>query len=189
MGVGQRVGDVVQDPDHFAWRELHALVQGMTQRFSLDVRHREVQQVARRPGRVQRNDMGMLQLGRELDLPPKPLTAHPRGELGRQHLHDHLPVQRLLERHKHPAHATAGQLTLEDVIVAERLLQFGCEAVETGHGMVAECRLPFTNCQLANCRTECPSVAFRNLHPAIPSGQACSYVPWTRRVVRQRSSS
>jgi hypothetical protein len=36
----------VKDPDDFARRELDAFLQRMPQRFALDVRHREVQQVA-----------------------------------------------------------------------------------------------------------------------------------------------
>jgi hypothetical protein len=82
---------------------------------------------------MQRHDVRMLELRRELDLATEAFAVHAGREFRRQDLHHHLPVQRLLRSDEHPAHATARELALEDVIVAEGGSKFRLEAVEAGH--------------------------------------------------------
>ena len=117
--VGQRIRHVVQDPHDIARRKLHVFVERMPQRLTFDVRHREVQQVAGGTGGVQRHDVRMLELRGELDLAPEPLAVLARREVRGQDFDDDLPVQRLLGRHEHTAHAAAGQLAFQDVRVAK----------------------------------------------------------------------
>ena len=56
--------------------------------------------------------MRVLQLRDDLDLPPEPVEVDP-SELGVQHLHDDLAIQRALARQKNPAHPSAPELPLD----------------------------------------------------------------------------
>ena len=71
--------------------------------------------------------MRVLQLGRELDLPSEPLDVDASGEIRRQHLHHHLPLERHLLGHKHPRHPTTAELPLEGVGAAECALELFLE--------------------------------------------------------------
>src|ERR1044072_5122163 len=65
----------------------------------------------------------MLELGREPDLSLEPLAGESLGQLGPEHLDDHLAPQRRLLRHEHSAHTSTAELALYDVGGAECLLE------------------------------------------------------------------
>ena len=111
--VRERVDDVVQDAQHLSRRELRALTERALQRLSLDERHGEVEQITMRAGGVERDDMRVLELRRDLDLTAKSVTVHPGGEVRRKHLDHHIAVERALCRQKHSAHTAARQLALQ----------------------------------------------------------------------------
>ena len=72
----------------------------------------------------------MLQLRGDLDLALEPLAVHAGRQLGRQHLDDDLPAERVLGRGEHAAHAAADQLVVDPVGGGER----GGEAIAEGVG-------------------------------------------------------
>ena len=118
VGVRERVAHVAQDPHRLADRQLVLLHEPGAQRLPLHAGHDVVEEVAVRARGEQRNDMGMLQLGGELDLALEPLRAHARGHLGREHLHHHLPAEPHLLSEEHTAHAATAELGLEVVRVS-----------------------------------------------------------------------
>ena len=117
--VGERGGDVAQEPDRLGDRQLAVTVQPGAERFAVHERHREVREARRLAGGEQRDDVRMLKLRGELDLAAEPVDAHARRELGQKHLHHDLPPQRDLRRHEHPRHAAAPELALEVVRIAK----------------------------------------------------------------------
>ncbi len=125
VSVGERVTHVAQDPHRIADRQLVLVGQAGAQRLALDVRHDVIEQVARRAGREQRNDVGVLQPGGELDLALEPVHVHPGGHRGREHLHHHLPPQPHLRGEEDTTHAPAAELLVDAVHVP----QGGLEAV------------------------------------------------------------
>jgi len=110
--VRERVDDVVQNSEHLSRRELRALAEGALQGFSLDERHGEVEQITMRAGGVERDDVRVLELRRDLDLAAESITVHAGGEGGRKDFDHNIPIQRALRREEHSAHAAARQLAL-----------------------------------------------------------------------------
>jgi hypothetical protein len=68
---------------------------------------------------VQRQDRGVLQLRRQLDLAQESIGAEGGREVGAQHLDRHLPVVLEVLREIHRPHAAASQLPLQAVAVAK----------------------------------------------------------------------
>jgi len=65
----------------------------------------------------------MLETGRKLHFPPKPISIDPGGELGGQNLDHDFPLELDLLSDEDATHATAAELALKVVDVAERGLQ------------------------------------------------------------------
>jgi len=80
-----------------------------------DVVVRRIAGRALRSGGEQWDDVGMLQRGGEPDLTLEPLGAHPRGQLGREHFHHHLPAEPYFLGEEDATHAAAAELTLDTV--------------------------------------------------------------------------
>ena len=74
--------------------------------------------------------MRVLQLGRDADLAQESLGAHGRRDVGIQHLDGHLALVAAVPRQIHVRHAATAQLPLDDVAVAEGLLDV---VEEIGH--------------------------------------------------------
>jgi hypothetical protein len=74
----------------------------------------------------------MLELSGQMDLAAEPLDAHPGRQLRQQHLDDHLPLQRRLQRQEDARHPPAAELALDAVDLAQRSLQLLLEI--GGHG-------------------------------------------------------
>ncbi len=127
--MGQGVRHVVQDPHRIAHWELAFARQLDAQAFAFDVRHDVPQQIACRAGRQQRDDMRMLQRGRELDFAPEPFGIHAGGHLGREHFDDHPAAKRGLVGEEHAAHAATPELALDAVRVPDHRLQTRLEVV------------------------------------------------------------
>jgi len=81
-------------------RNLETLLPGqpLPQRFSLDVRHHEVQAAIGHARVEERHDVGMLQLARNPDLAQEPLPREPLGDLRFQHLERHFTIVFHIER-------------------------------------------------------------------------------------------
>ena len=77
---------------------------------------------------MDRNDVGMLKAGGQLDLTAKALGAYPENELGRQDLNDHTSRKTGFGREKDPAHASSTELALEGVGRTKRCLEFIAQA-------------------------------------------------------------
>ncbi len=113
--VSERVAYVSQDPHRFTHGQGARVRDAGTQRLARDVRHDVVQQVALGSGGEHRHDVGMLQLGGELDLALESLGAHTSGQLGRQHLHHHATAEAHLLGEEDATHAAAAELAFDAV--------------------------------------------------------------------------
>jgi hypothetical protein len=129
VGVGQCARDLARDRQRVVQRQLRFPLEALAQRFSFDVRHDVIQQVARGAGVVQGQDVGVVELGGDLDLAEEPFRAQSRGDLVAQHLNGDSAVVSWVagqEYHRHPA---AAELPLERVTVRqgdpEALLELG----------------------------------------------------------------
>lgn len=69
----------------------------------------------------------MLEVRGDFYFPLEARGADAGQELGREHLDDHTPPERPLDRHEHARHAAAGELTLDRVDVANRFLELVLE--------------------------------------------------------------
>ena len=137
--VGQRVHHLDQDLDRVVHRQFADAREPLPERFPLDIRHDEVEEAAGLAGVVERQDVGMLQAGCDLDLAEETLAAERGGELGPQHLERHLaPVPEVLGE-VHRGHAAGADFPLDAVAVGEG----GGEAGESlAHGVRAPSRSP-----------------------------------------------
>jgi hypothetical protein len=67
---------------------------------------------------VERDDVGVLERGGELDLAPEPVDVEPGPQVRGQDLEDDLPSERGLLRHEDARHPPAAELTLDAIGVA-----------------------------------------------------------------------
>jgi hypothetical protein len=102
------------------------------QRLALDERHCIEGKAVRLAGRQHRNDVRLLQPGHRTDLALEPVRAQPLRQLRRQHLHNHPTAEPSLLGEKDTTHPPATELSLDEVGVAEGLLQLGEE--RSAHG-------------------------------------------------------
>ena len=141
MGIAQGVRHVAQHPERLGHRQLAIAGEPGPQRLALDQRHGVVEQATRLtsigfPRGEQRNDVGMLERGGELDLAAESVGAQRSGEIGREDLDDDLPAQGGLPGLEDPAHAAATQLALEQIAAgqggAELIGEIGQRGLVTG---------------------------------------------------------
>ena len=129
VGFGERVGDVAEDAHRVADRQLALLRQLVAEGGAVHVRHDVVEQPVGRARVVQRQDMGVLQGRRHLDLAEEALLAERGGELLPQHLERDLAVVLQVVGEIHGRHAAGAELALEAVAAGEG----GAEAVGHDH--------------------------------------------------------
>ena len=79
VGVAQRVGDLAGDPERVVERELLLASEPPSERFPLHVGHDVVEEAARLARVVDRQNVGMGQTRRGLDLAQEPPGADFRG--------------------------------------------------------------------------------------------------------------
>ncbi len=119
VGVGQRVGHLDQDLHGLVDRQLALAADPVTEIVPVDGGHHVVEKALGLARVVQRQDVRMLQPGRDLDLPEEALRTHGRRQLAAQHLHgDFAPVLHVLGQ-VHDGHAAAPQLALEQVAITQ----------------------------------------------------------------------
>jgi hypothetical protein len=102
-------------------------IEAIAQRLTLDMRHHIVQEIvcqpvrlsARPPAVKQRQDIGVLQMGRGLDLGQKTLGADDRCQLRPQDLERHLAVVLDVVCQVHGSHTTSTELVLDGVAVGQ----------------------------------------------------------------------
>ncbi len=120
--VLEGVGDVEEDPDGVTDRKLAGTLQSRAQRLAFDARHRVIQQVVVRAGEKERDDVGLLQSRRQLNLTAKALDVDACAELRRQDLYDDIATERDFADDEDARHSTA-QILGDLVAVAERALK------------------------------------------------------------------
>ena len=121
VGVGQRAGHLPDNAHRRRDGQLALPRQAFAERFACDKRHGVEEKFTGLAGAQQRNDVGMLQAGGDLDLAPEALDTEAGRQLGWQHLEDHGPAQRRLPGDEHARHS-AVELALEQECGAQRLL-------------------------------------------------------------------
>src|SRR2546429_3504873 len=129
--VRERARHLRRDAQRVLLGQLLLALEPVAQRFALDVRHDVIEEAGGGTRVVQRQDVGVLQPGRNLDLAQEPLGAEGRRQLRVQDLDRHRPVVLQIVGQEHGGHAAASQLPLHRVAVSEGFAQ-GVEQV--GHG-------------------------------------------------------
>ena len=131
VGVVERRGHFGRDPDRVGDRELLLAGEPVAQGLALDVGH-DVEEVAVGLARVEQGqDVGVLEVGRQLDLGQEPLGADHGRQLGAEDLHGHRPVVADVLGEVDGGHAAGAGFAVETVAVREGGLE---AAEEFGHG-------------------------------------------------------
>ena len=117
--IGQRPGDVAQNADRFADRQRAVLGDPLTQRQSVDERHRIVRELVRAAGGEERHDVRLLEPRDELDFAREAFRGQFGGKFGMQHLYHDAAAERDLRGEKDARHAAAAEFALEPVGVAK----------------------------------------------------------------------
>src|SRR5690349_7428075 len=123
MGEGERIDHVVEDADDLASRKRFLSLDRDAERLAVDERHRVPEQIAVLARREQWNDVRMLELRGDLDLSAETLAIDAGRQIRRKHFDDDAPVERAIDCREDAAHAAAGQLVVELIGRAERILQ------------------------------------------------------------------
>src|SRR5207245_2797628 len=119
VGVAQGVRHFLDDLYGLLARGLPLPLQSLAQRLALDVRHHVVQGALGSAGVVQRQDVGVGEPRRDLDLAQEALGAERRGDLGPQHLDRDRPAVLEILREIDRGHPTVADLPLQCVAVGE----------------------------------------------------------------------
>ena len=119
MREGERVRDVAGDVKGVLERQLALAQQAQPQRLPLYVRHDVVEQPAGFPGREDRHDVRMAELGGEVHFTEEALTQEPTAELRGEHLDRDAPLGVLLERQVHARHAPGPDFAYDIVVGRE----------------------------------------------------------------------
>ncbi len=126
VGVGQRLGDVAQDGQDVIDGEA-VTIEPVAERFAFHERHGEPGQAVDVTGGEQRDDIGLLQRGRQQDLPLEALRIQPLHQLGVEHLDDHPAGEPHFVGHEDARHPPATELALDEEGGTETGLQLGPE--------------------------------------------------------------
>jgi hypothetical protein len=120
MGVCQRVRDFPGQAQRVVRRQRTFPVQPLAQRLSLHERHHVVQHAVHVARIVHRQDVWVIELGRDLDLAQEAVGAQRGGQLGAHHLHGHLPAVLEVLREIDGGHPALAQDPLDPVPVRQR---------------------------------------------------------------------
>ena len=171
MGIGERVGDAGRDSDGRGDAELLLAFQASPECLALDEWHDIVQEAPTGFTAVeQRQQLGMLQLRRDLDLAQEPLGAERRAELRLEDLERNFAVVLQFVGEIDGRHPAFAEHALNAVPVGqgagERRVMVcagGCDVVghmdhETGDRLAGVCLVivPFTGQSTAECTTRPP---------------------------------
>jgi len=128
MGLGKRVSHFAENPRRIVDGQLPFAIEPLAQRFPLHVRHHVPEDPVGAAGIVQQQDVRVLELRRDLDLPQEALGAQRLGQVLAQHLDRHLTVMSLILREVDRRHPARADLAFYDVAVG----QGGFQAVDLG---------------------------------------------------------
>ena len=121
VGVLQRPRGLPRDAQRLPAGPSALPLESVPHRLALDVRHGEPETPCRLARVVDRNDVGVLQPGRELDLAKEALGAHPVRRYGIEDLERDLAVVAEIPGEPDRRHAALAQSALDGVAVAQTL--------------------------------------------------------------------
>jgi plasmid stabilization system protein ParE len=133
--VAEGVRNLAAEPQGFRDREGTLAVEPLPQGLPRHVRHHEVEGRFTDAARVEhRQDVRVLEPGRDLDLAEEPLRPQRQPQLGPEHLHRNLPVMAKVLGEVDGRHAPLPELALQRVPLPERLVEGGEGREGGGHG-------------------------------------------------------
>ncbi len=110
---------LARDLERVVEGELLLAAEPVAQRFALDVGHHVVERARRAARVVKREDVGVGEASRDLDLAQEALGTEDRGEVGVQHLERHGAVVLEVFGEVHRGHPARAELALDGVTVGE----------------------------------------------------------------------
>jgi len=110
VGIIQRARHLTGQTHGIGHGELLFTIQPVTQRFPFDVRHDVVHRTADLTRVVQRENVGVLQVGGGFDLLQEARATDDRGQLRPQHLERHLAIVLDVVGQVHRGHAALAEL-------------------------------------------------------------------------------
>ena len=119
VGVGEAVGRFGGDPHRLRDGQRPFARQAPPQRVPLDERHHVVEQAVGFAGVVQRKDVRVVELRRDVDLAEEALQAQEARQLREQHLDRHRAVVAEVVREEHHRHPAPAQPAFDPVAPAE----------------------------------------------------------------------
>ena len=122
VGVLQGAADFAGDLERGVERKLLFPREPLPERLALGERHHVVEQAAGLPRVVQRENVGVLEGGGDLDLAEEPVAAEDGRQLGLEHLDGDAAVVLQVLGEKDDRHPALAELALDAVAVAERRL-------------------------------------------------------------------
>jgi hypothetical protein len=125
--IGQRVDHLTEDPHRLCNRQLSLPREPRAERLAGDKRHDVVQKIARRAGCEERDNVGVLEPGRQPDLALEPFGVDADTHLGRENLDHHLTREPRLLGEEYAAHPTTPELPQDVVTLADGGLNPGLD--------------------------------------------------------------
>jgi hypothetical protein len=120
VGVRQRVRCLARDLESVGEGQLLLPLHAVAQRLALDKRHHVVQQpLTRGPGVVERQDVRVAELGRDLDFSEKPLGTERDREILVKHLDRHHTIVLEVAGEVNGRHTSGTKLLLDIVAIGE----------------------------------------------------------------------
>ena len=111
--VGERTGNISKHAHGLDDAHCAAASDPRPERLAFDERHHEIWSAGHLARAQHRHDMRMLQPRYHEDLSAEALGIDVRHELGREHLHDDAPLERLVVGHEHARHPATTELALD----------------------------------------------------------------------------
>jgi hypothetical protein len=123
VGIALRVGHLATDLECIAHRQLAFSAESLAQGLSLDIGHDIVEKPVGLVRVVQRQDVRMVEAGRDLNLVQKPSGSHCLGQLGKEHLDRYRALILEIVGQEYLRHPALPQLTLELVAGGKRFAE------------------------------------------------------------------
>ena len=120
MGVVQRLGDLGGEADGLLYAQLLLSSQPFAEGLPFDERHDVKEEAIGFPGIVEGEDIGMLELGGDLDLLEEPLRPDDHGKFLPQNLDGDFAAVLEVFGEIHGGHATRAELAFNTITVGER---------------------------------------------------------------------